>query len=187
MKKKTHRMKTAGKKLTVLALACGMTISMMPFQAAAATESELPNLAASAKGSRLTGSVNSGKKYPECVPNQVVVQYKEGAVTTDAPTAKEKKMARRAATADSFGSAMKEKSGDRQKKAENTLGQQAAILEKSLNKYEIQDTIALTPTKSSDDETVISIVSSKDGSAKTLAKELEKNPEIENAEPNYIF
>lgn len=39
MKKKTHRMKTAGKKLTVLALACGMTISMMPFQAAAATES----------------------------------------------------------------------------------------------------------------------------------------------------
>ena len=88
MKKKTHRMKTARKKLTVLALACGMTISMMPFQAAAATESELPNLAASAKGSRLTGSVNSGKKYPECVPNQVVVQYKEGAVTTDAPTAK---------------------------------------------------------------------------------------------------
>ena len=116
MKKKTHRMKTTGKKLTVLALACGMTISMMPFQAAAATESELPNLAASAKGSRLTGSVNSGKKYPECVPNQVVVQYKEGAVTTDAPTAKEKKMARRAATAESFGSAMKEKSGDRQRR-----------------------------------------------------------------------
>ena len=187
MKKKTHRMKTTGKKLTVLALACGMTISMMPFQAAATTESELPNLAASAKGSRLTGAVNSGKKYPECVPNQVVVQYKEGAVTTDAPTTKEKKMARRAATAESFGSAMKEKSGERQKKAENTLGQQAEILEKSLDKYEIQDTIALTPTKSSEDETVISVVSSKDGSAKTLAKELEKNPEIKNAEPNYIF
>ncbi len=79
----------------------------------------------------------------EYVPNQVIVQYKSGAVTTDAPTKAEKKAAESANIAESFGETMGESSKSEGQKADNTLGQQAEILEGSLSDhYEIQDTVA---------------------------------------------
>ena len=71
---------------------------------------------------------SAGAEYEE---GQVLVLYKEGEVDTDAPrTSQEKKAAKGAPRARSFGSIMTEAEGSRAaaQDARNTLGQQADIL-----------------------------------------------------------
>lgn len=164
-----------------LVLAFGMALWAIPFQSVrGATETKMPKFSVKSDSSK--------KDTLKSVPNQVVVQYKEGAVTTDAMTAKEKSRAEKAKVAKSFGTAMKEKTSAGTARAENTLGQQAKILGSALSgNYEIQDTVAFDSNAGSKDDEVISVIESDEYSTDTLVKKLSSNPNVEKAEPNYIF
>lgn len=162
-------------------LAFGMAFWAIPFQSVSgATESKIPKLSVKSDSSK--------EDTLKSVPNQVVVQYKEGAVTTDSMTAKEKSQAGKANVAKSFGTAMQEKSSDGTTRAKNTLGQQAKILNSALSgNYEIQDTVAFDSKTGSRDDEVVSVVQSDEYSTDTLVKKLSSNPNVEKAEPNYIL
>ena len=120
---------------------------------------------------------------------QVVVLYEEGEVDGDAPaTAPEKRMARNVRKAKSFGTAMREADTADVKQAENTLGQQAEILTDTLGQdYLIEDTVVFEAEKKSEEDVVISIVSSDKYSADEMAGMLTENDKVKAAEPNYIF
>lgn len=168
-----------------LMLAFGMAFWAIPFQSVSgATESKIPKFSVKSDSK----SASSKKDTLKSVPNQVVVQYKEGAVTTEEMTAKEKSRAGKARVAKSFGTAMQEKTSIGTTRAKNTLGQQAKILESALSgNYEIQDTVAFDSKAGSKDDEVISVIESDEYSTDTLVKKLSSNPNVEKAEPNYIF
>ena len=172
---------TSGKRVLALALAVGTAFWAIPFQQVnGATESKIPKISVKSDSSK--------KDTLKSVPNQVVVQYKDGAVTTDSMTAKEKSQAGKANVAKTFGTAMKEKTSDGKARAENTLGQQAKILGKALSdNYEIQDTVAFDSKAGGKDDEVISVIQSDEYSTETLVKKLSSDSRVESAEPNYIF
>ena len=172
-----------------LALSVLMIVSVIPFEFAyAATESASEGTSPSTVSSaQLNGTPSSDNSSLESVSNQVIVRYKDGSVTTEKPTATEKRAAKNANVASTFGETMSASSAAEGKKAENTVGQQAEILEESLSdNYEIQDTVTFDATSKKEDETVVSVVSSDKYSTDKLVEKLEENSDVELVEPNYI-
>ncbi len=172
-----------------LALSVLMIVSVIPFEFAyAATESVSEGTSTSTVSSaQLNGTPSSDSSSLESVSNQVIVRYKDGSVTTEKPTATEKRAAKNANVASTFGETMSASSAAEGKKAENTVGQQAEILEESLSdNYEIQDTVTFDATSKKEDETVVSVVSSDKYSTDKLVEKLEENSDVELVEPNYI-
>ena len=160
--------------------AYGETTSAEGSSSSTADQSEQLNERTEATGSEASD-------VPESVPNQVLVRYKAGSVDTEKPTQQEKKAAQEANVASTFGDTMGESSDAEGQKAENTLGQQAEILEDSLSDhYEIQDTVTFDAASKKEDETVISVVSSDKYSTDTLVEKLEENSDVAAAEPNYV-
>lgn len=167
------------KKCIAMMLSLAMIITMAPVTGAYAQ----------------TGTNDSGKAA--VADDRVVVLFEDGEVDTDAPqTRAEKKEAKSAPRSKTFGSIMEDSAegipAEAKKEAENTLGQQAAILGESLgSNYTIEDTIIFSSeggeAGSNTDNAIISIISSDKYSADELAANLSRNDKVAAAEPNYIF
>ena len=118
----------------------------------------------------------------------VLVLYKEGSVTSDALTSKEKEQIKTLSTSDSFGRDMAGFAKNGKDLAINTLPDQKRILEGALkSKFTIEDTYVIEKTGSGKKakDTVIGLVSSNKYSDEELADILSESKDIEIAEPNY--
>ncbi|MBQ1406664.1 MAG: S8 family serine peptidase, partial [Eubacterium sp.] len=124
----------------------------------------------------------------------VIVMYKNGSVSTEAPDKAGKAMAKGVRTASGFGRIMSGIDKEGKAEATNTLGDQKRILEKPLGKnYTIQDTMIFRSKAGSlskganaeEKDVVVSIVSSDKYSPDKLARLLEGQADIEFAEPDY--
>ena len=126
----------------------------------------------------------------EYAPNRVLVLYEDGVVDTDLPdTAAEKKALRTAERehrGSGFGTASESIGKEEVSETENTLGQQAEVLDASLGKdYSIEDTVVVEEENGKSD-LVISAVSSDSMSTEQMLEKLSGANGIKIAEPDYI-
>lgn len=123
---------------------------------------------------------------PEYVENRVLVMYEEGAIDTDTP---DWKVFRQSAdsihVASTFGESSESLGSEEVIKTENTLDQQTGILSKSLDDYQIEDTMTVDAVPSKPN-IVISVISSDTMSTEEMIKRLSGQAGILYVEPDYI-
>ncbi len=175
------------KKSVALLLSLTMVAGLLPSAAFASTEQ--------------LSSVQSDAEEPaESVPNEVLVLYEAGEVSTEesggqASVKTGKTFGTRMTGIETAKSAQRETAED----LNNSLYDQAAILKDSLGSdFVIEDTVIFGDEDASGislqeegadaaDSLVISLVRSDSLSAEEMAARLGKNPAVRAAEPNYIY
>ncbi len=163
-----------------------LSLAMLLWMAPAAGLGEEAAAASDKSGTgHFASAESSGPDYAE---GQVVVLYEEAAVDTKAPSgAKERKAAKNAPVARSFGKASSADGSQALAEAKNTLGQQADILDESISgEYVIADTVILD-AEDTEPQKIISVISSDSMSTDELIDQLSSNDRISIAEPNYIY